>query len=255
MANEKTFSDQLFEEYLTSQGLTTFEYEKDWEGIPTHPDYTVYHDDRTLVFDVKEFDYHQYHPGQLVCDNPCDRIREKINQVRNQFKYFKDKPCGLVLYTHDPFAELHDETIMLGAMYGDFGLTMLFDTEKSSLVPDSKRQAFLTGGKMFRCESSKAQNQTISALITLRYVHVGSRRYQRLFRESLKTGERISTNTIDFDIDEKHVGVIVWENVYANLPLPRDIFSGSYDERWGLDGDALAQTFCGRGYCCSRRLS
>jgi hypothetical protein len=83
MANEKTFSDQLFEEYLISQGLTTFEYEKDWEGIPTHPDYTVYHDDRTLVFDVKQFDYHQYYPGQLVCDNPCDRIREKINRAQS----------------------------------------------------------------------------------------------------------------------------------------------------------------------------
>lgn len=247
MANEKTFSEVLFEEYLDSQGLTTFDYEKDWDGIPTHPDYTVCHDDRILIFDVKEFDYHQYHPGQLVCDNPCDRIRKKIERVRPQFKYFKDKPCCLVLYTHDPFVELHDETTMLGAMYGDFGLTMLFDTRTGSLVPDSKKQAFLTGGKLFRYESSKAQNQTISALVTLRYVHIGSRRYQKLFREARKTGEHISPNNVDFDIDEKRVGVIVWENAYAKIPFPRDLFCGSHDERWGIDGDAIAQTFVGAG--------
>jgi len=247
MASGKTFSEWLFEEYLDSQGITTFDYEKDWDEIPTHPDYTVYHDGRILVFDVKEFDYREYQPGQLVCDNPCDRIREKINQVRTQFKYFKDKPCCLVLYTHDPFVELHEDTTMLGSMYGDFGFTMLIDTEKGSAIPGSDTQQFLTGGKMFRYESSKPQNQTISALVTLRYVNVGSRRYQKLFREARETGEHISPNNIDFDIDEKRVGVIVWENAYAKIPFPRDLFSGYYDERWGVDGDAIARTFVGAG--------
>ena len=245
MANEKTFSDLLFEEYLASQGITTFDYEKDWEGIPTHPDYTVYHNGRTFIFDVKEFDWSQYYPGQLVSDNPCDRIREKINQVRTQFKYFKDKPCCLVLYTHDPLVELHEATTMLGAMYGDFGVTMLFDTEKGSAVPNSTKQAFLTGGKMFRYESSKPQNQTISALVTLRNIHVGQRRYQKIFRESLRSGQPIAP--IDFDTDEKRVGVIVWENAYARVPFPRDMFLGPYDMRWGVEGDAIIRIFAGEG--------
>src|SRR2546421_5962045 len=177
MSDAKTFSEQLFEEYLVSQSLTNFEYEKEWEGIPTHPDYTVYHNGRTYIFDVKEFDHKPLHSGQIVFDNPCTRIRKKIENVRNQFKYFKDKPCCLVLHTHDPLVELHEWTTVLGAMYGDFGVTILFDTEKGSAVPDSTRQAFLTGGKMFRYESSKLQNQTVSALVTLRYVYVGQRRY------------------------------------------------------------------------------
>lgn len=244
MANEKTFSDLLFEEYLVSQGIATFDYEKDWEGIPKHPDYTVYHNGSTFIFDVKEFDYHPRHPGQLVCDNPCDPIREKINQVRTQFKYFKDKSCCLVLYTHDPLVELHEDTTMLGAMYGDFGVTMLFDTQKGSAVPDSTRQRFLTGGKMFRYESSKLQNQTISALVTLRHIHVGQRRYQKIFRDSPRTGKPIAA--IDFDIDEKRLGVIVWENAYARVPFPRDMFLGTYDVRWGVEGDVITQIFSGK---------
>ncbi len=247
MSEAKTFSEKLFEEYLVLQDMTSFEFEKEWEGIPTHPDYTVYHNNSTFIFDVKEFDYRPLHPGQIVFDNPCDRIREKINEVRKrkQFKYFKDKPCCLVLYTHDPMVELHEWTTMLGAMYGDFGVTMLFDTENGSAVPDSTRQAFLTDGKMFRYESSKPQNQTISALVTLRYIHVGQRRYRKIFRESLKSVEPMAD--IDFDVDEKRVGVIVWENAHARVPLPRDMFLGSYDVRWGVEGDVITQIFTGKG--------
>lgn len=253
MSNKKTFSDLLFENYLASQGMTTFDYEKDWEGIPTHPDYAVYHNDSTFIFDVKEFDYHQYDPGQLVSDNPCDRIRQKIVDVRNQFKYFKDKSCCLVLYTDDPMVELHDWTTMLGAMYGDFGVTLLFNALTGSVVTDSAKQAFISGGKMFPPKSSKPQHTTISALVTLRYVHVGQKRYQKTIRESLKKGGDVFPK-VDFDIDEKHLGVIVWENAFARIPFPRDMFSGSYDERWGLDGDLVTQVFSGEGVLAHREL-
>lgn len=219
MGAEKNVSEQLFEDYLISQGITDFEFEKEWEGIPSHPDYVIYHDRRELIFDVKEFEFHYYPAGSFISDDPYARIREKINYVRNQFKYFKDKPCCLVLYTHDPMVELHDWTTVFGAMYGDFGVTMLFNTETGLAVADSTRQAFLSRGKMFRLESSKPQNTTISALITLRHVHVEEKR---------------------------NLGVIVWENAFANNPFPRDLFCGDYDERWGLDGDFLTRIFAGK---------
>lgn len=254
MSEAKLLSETLFEEYLVSQGMTNFEFEKEWEGIPTHPDYTVYHNDNVYIFDVKEFEFQPLHPGQLISDNPCDRIRQKIHGVRNQFKYFKDKPCCLVLYTYDPMVELHDWTTMLGAMYGDFGVTMLFDTATGSAVPDSTKQAFISGGKMFRPKSSEPQNTTISALVTVRYVHIGQKRYQKIFRESLKTGDNVSPTKIDFDVDEKHLGVIVWENAFARIPFHRDMFSGFYDERWGLEGDVVTQVFSGESILAYRRL-
>lgn len=49
----------------------------------------------------------------------------------------------------------------------------------------------------------------------------------------------------DFDAYEEQQGVIVWENAYARIPLSRELFTGPFDERWGLDGTDLASIYCG----------
>jgi hypothetical protein len=74
-------------------------------------------------------------------------------------------------------------------MYGDLGFTSLWNRVTGSQVPDSTRRTFLKNGKMFRSESREPQNQTISALITLRHALKGV------------------------------LGVIVWENHFA-CPFP-----------------------------------
>ncbi len=218
MTQEKLISESLFEKYLVSQGMTEFDYEKVWDGVPTHPDYTVYHNGDTYVFDVKQFEDETFIPavGGFAIER-YRRIREKINSASRQFKHqlFKDKPCCLVLYTLDPFVRLHESSVVLGAMYGDLGFTTLWDLTNGSPVPDSTKKAFLGNGKMLRSESRRPQNQTISALITLRTV--GSR----------------------------GVGVIVWENYLARIPFSRDIFCGPYDERWGRDVDLIKPIFIG----------
>jgi len=217
LAKTRTFSEQLFEDYLRSQGLTNFAYEKEWEGIPTRPDYTVYHKSDVYVFDVKQFENQTSIPlsGSFGVE-PYSRIREKINRVRSQFKYFKDKPCCLVLYTLDPFIRLREASVVLSAMYGDLGFTTLYDKTTGRPVPKSTKREFLENGKMLRYESGQAQNQTISTLITLRIVG--------------QTGE---------------VGVIVWENYFARRQFPRSLFCGPFDERWGRNGDSIEQVFVG----------
>lgn len=215
--SEKNISERLFEEYLLSQGIYDFEYERLWPGIPTRPDYTIEHNGATYLFDVKEFKDEEFIPpsaGAFAVDR-YTRIREKINKVRSQFKHFKDKPCCLVLYTLDPFVRLQEPFIVLGAMYGDLGFTSLWNRLTGSQVPDSTRRTFLKNGKMFRPESREPQNQTISALITLRHVLQGV------------------------------PGVIVWENHFARVPFPRTIFCGPYDERWGKDENQLKRLFIG----------
>lgn len=227
MADDKPISESLFEEYLISQGMTNFEFEKVWEGIPTHPDYTVYYNGSVYIFDVKEFEGRPIPVGTFAFD-PYGRIREKIDNVRSQFKYFKDKPCCLVLYTFDPFVRLREPAVMLAAMYGDLGFGMIYNTETGSVIPDSIKRSFLVKGKMFRHESRKAQNQTISAIITLRYIYVG---------------------------EQMHLGVIVWENDFARRQFPRDVFCGPYDERWGRDGDLITRIFAGEGVLALQELN
>ncbi len=197
------------------------------------------------IFDVKEFELRPI-PTGLFFRDPYARIREKINYVRKQFKYFKDRSCCLVLYSFDPMVELYDWIIMLSAMYGDFGLSIPVDTEKGETLTDAAKQSFLARGKMFRLESSKPQNTTISAIISLRHVHVGEVR-QLVCQELQRSGESISPEDADFDIDEKCPAAIVWENAFARIPFPRELFSGFYDERWGLDGDFITRVFAGEG--------
>jgi hypothetical protein len=213
----KTVSELLFEQYLVSQGITAFEFEKVWPGIPTHPDYTFKHDEIDYVFDVKEFKDEEFVPpaaGAFAIE-PYGRIRAKINRARSQFKYFKDKPCCLVLYTLDPFVRLTEPHVVLSAMYGDLGFTTYWDLTTGSIVPNSTHRAFLHNGKMFRFESRQPQNQTISALITLRHTK------------------------------NAQLGVIVWENHLARIPFPRSVFCGPNDERWGKDGDEIKRLFVG----------
>ncbi len=173
----------------------------------------------TYLFDVKKFKDEEFIPpsaGGFAVER-YGRIREKINRCRSQFKDFKNKSCCLVLYTLDPFVRLTTPHVVLGAMYGDLGFTTAWDLTIGSPVPNSTQFAFLRNGKMFRYESGRPQNQTISAVISLRRVPSGE------------------------------LGVIVWENHHARLPFPRDMFCGPYDERWGKDGAHIKQIFAGKG--------
>jgi len=40
---------------------------------------------------------------------------------------------------------------------------------------------------------------------------------------------------VGFEVDEVQQCFIVWGNIFARIPLSRDLFSGPYDERWGLE--------------------
>jgi hypothetical protein len=44
----------------------------------------------------------------------------------------------------------------------------------------------------------------------------------------------------------KVLRTIVYENPHAAKPLPRDIFVGPFDERWGQSGDYIAPVYTGK---------
>jgi hypothetical protein len=103
------------------------------------------------------------------------------------------------------------------------------------------------------------QNRTISSIIVLEQFPVGKRRFDiqvrtmegKLGRE-LKLDEFLEmierTRGTDQDISLSQLRVVVCENPYCYTPLPRAIFCGPYDERYGLDqrsGAAIARVFAG----------
>jgi len=243
MTSEHTIGEERFETYLESMGYP-FEFEKEYPGKQKRPDYTVTKNG-TFLFDVKDADPNM--PLGFNQFDPHDPIIERINAGRKKFKEFKEFPCCVVLQNNgNMFMDIEHAPIVLGAMYGKVGFTVpLYVGVGAPSEPPLPQQAFL-GGAQFLPD----KNTTISALISLRQVAVGKQRLRKIREENpgvhfddafAMAVERFGP---DF-FDEFQQGVIVWENVHARLPLPRNLFDGPFDERWGLDGGGLACIFCG----------
>jgi hypothetical protein len=79
---------------------------------------------------------------------------------------------------------------------------------------------------------------------------VGTKRLARIWREfpnlSIEEAvEEAAKKFPDFDLDEKRLGVIVWENAVARIPLSRSMFDGPFDERWGYENEYQGIVFRG----------
>ncbi len=225
-----------------------YELEREFPGKSKRPDYTVTKNG-VFLFDVKDFD--PYTPLGAGAD-PYPQIRGKIDASREKFKEFKEYSCSIVLWNNGN-AFVHDgrPKSMLGAMYGDAGFTLPIDTTIGAACGDLFRYG----------DADNAKNTTISALITLRYVGIGSRRVDKIRQEHKSIDKNygkedpISTYSEvcaeaakrypDFDADEKQLGAIVWENAVARIPLSRELFTGPYDEWWGCKNGYQSIVFRG----------
>lgn len=236
-----------------------YEFEKEFPGKSRRPDYTVTKNGVSL-FDVKDFD--PAAPKGVGAYDPYARIRQKIVAGKEKFKEFKEFPCSLVLRNNgNPLVHLHKPEIVLGAMYGDSGVTIPIDTRTGAACGDFT-PAFLGRGKMFRYgDIDNASNTTISALITLRFVGVGQRRIDKIWQERKSIDKNFGKEDLaaafaevcakaakrhpDFNAEEKQLGVIVWENAVARIQLSRELFTGPYDERWGFGDNQQRIVFRG----------
>lgn len=251
MQNPKNFSDLLFEEYLISQGITDFVYEKEHTHTNRKPDYIFAKDSRNYVFDVKEFEGVGITEGHMFFTPSYQKIREKINHSIKQFKDFKNESCCLVLYSFD-FGidrDLHCPSTIYGAMYGDVGWTIpIILDNKNSDIPKTVRTSFggsenKNRGKMLRYDSKGAnrpidsQNTTVSALIVLReFVNNELGCF-----ETLRSSE--NKNSIS---ENSKVGVIVYENRFARNSFPKNLFCGDFDIRFGFNGNVIKKEFVGK---------
>jgi hypothetical protein len=247
--SQKTISEELVERYLGSQGLA-FAFEKEYEGKSRRPDYTVAIGGKDFLFEVKEFQPDDMPLGFSQFD-PYPLIRAKIDAARRKFKEFEGFPCCLVLYNKGAFVMTERPYIILGAMYGDAGFKIPFDRNLGKTAGDPEA-AFLGRAKMIRPHWREPENRRISAILTLRYHPVGTRRLSQWWegiRAQIRAGtiEPDAVPEPDFDLGELGLGLVVWDNAYAETPLPLDIFRGPYDERWSVVDDDQRLSFRGAG--------
>ncbi len=270
-AARKTAGEVAFEDYLRSQGVTDFIHEKPFPGKSKRPDYSVTLVGREHLFELKDIEKELPVPAVALQDrahlseaedadtepptpsfvgfwDPYGPIREKIDQARKKFKEFKDYPCSLVIHLTHGFALIDDPKVIYGAMHGDPAIEFLLDKEKGRLVPDSQREVFTKDGRMTQPHWKDPQNTTINAIIALRGVRIGEKRFVHEYLAQFGKGWPAHIDDeVDYDKTEIGRGVVVFENVHARFPLDRQLFRGRFDERWGADGDTVTRIFAGPG--------
>lgn len=145
--------------------------------------------------------------------------------------------------------------IVLGAMLGSVGFVVPFNeaTGDWSGTPVIDN-VFMDGGKMFHPHIKTPQNTTISAIIALERFNVGQHelqieveRKERAEQRSLPLEEHLAMMKANPEGYRRRVlRTIVYENPHAKRPLPHDIFTGPFDERWGEENAVIKQVVIGQ---------
>ena len=188
--------------------------------------------------------------GSSLQLNPHPEIIKRIKAGQKKFKEFREFPCCVVMQNNGNISAMFEEpSVVLGTMYGRiaFRVPVYVGNGPPTKPAPSSRWVF-TQGAWFQPN----RNTRISALITLRRIAVGRGRLRRIQQDnpgmSFDEAHNLASERFGADyFGELQQGVIIWENVYARAPLPRDIFNGPYDERYGLDGTDMTRVFCGSG--------
>ena len=257
----KNKSEILFEAYLRSQGHTDCAFEPEIEGTSRHPDYRLSWSEQDILFEVKEFRAaaDDFGSGFGFFD-PYPPLRKKIDAARVKFKSLKQYCCCLVLYNRDKPLVLLDWQHVYGAMLGNLGFSVpIHVPERPAPEDDAINSIFMSGGKMHKEHQGVAvapQNQTISAILVLGRVPVGNRLFHADLRErEVRQGrefaleERLreleASQGTARDARRQPLRVVVYENPYARVLLPAELFRGPHDERYGGRDGRIQRLFQG----------
>jgi hypothetical protein len=235
----QNLSELLFEEYLQGQGLGQPDHEPQVAGKSTRLDYRVSFSGKTLWFEVKQFAEVDLGDGGPY--DPYISIRKKIAKAAAQFSEYKGECCSIVLYNDAiNLAQISTPEIVLGAMLGNISIRVPVNFETGEETGPATT-FFSEGGKLIHPHLKTPQNTTVGSVIALEKLPLGRREFQIKLAQKEATEERRLPweefhNLFQEDLDANTRTVlrtIVYENPYAAMTLPPDIFTGPFDERWG----------------------
>jgi hypothetical protein len=250
----KNESEKIFEQYLNSNG-----YQEKWAYEPTipgkskKPDYMLNFNNKNCFFEVKELRKKPDEPNFPAYINPYKSLRSEINEVRRQFKEYKNYSCSLVVFNIDDRQARLAPLYVYGAMLGNLGLEMDYDPEKGEVDTDSARNVFDKKGKMINYKRLQPQNKTISTVVVLENFRDDSE-IQKATREKVNKQSKPLTqekwHLIIEDIVRIHHSVyvprvVIVENPFATIVFPENLFVGPFDERWKIQNDKIERVFAG----------
>jgi excisionase family DNA binding protein len=250
---KQNVSELLFEEYLAEYSWPAPEHHPPFPGTTKLVDYRVTHKEQTLWFEVKEF------AGDEILENgggfydPYVSVRAKIGKASEKFRKYDGECCSLVLFNEQAnLVDIATPMLVLGAMLGNFGFRVPLNfSPRESVSPVLSE--FMAGGKMIHPHMKTPQNTTISAIIALERFPVGQKEFRIQVAQKEFDGKRRLSEQELMDLwelnraahERRVLRAIVYDNPYANRPLPSDIFVGPFDERWGPSGKSISSTFIG----------
>ena len=243
----KTGGELLFEKYLNAQGVK-FKYEPPLSGTRKLIDYVVEHPTHgQILLEVKDI-HHPPPAGSLTAFDPHKEIRRKIDEGRKKFKSLPDALCVLVIVAAPGgFVDLLSPRIILGAMYGDLGVTIPVNPELGHFDASKIEPRFLVGkGKMVR--PNCFANTRIAALISLINYDTSSKEgLKYIMTDDGRTKEDRWTDILNGTVRFSEIPcVTVWENGTAKRRLPQDIFRGDMDAWWTFDEEKQTLSFVGK---------
>ena len=239
----KNESEKIFEQYLDSNGFQgKWNYEPSIPGKNKRIDYLLDFNSEKYFFEVKELRRKPNQTfGEAAWIDPYKSLRDEINEARKKFREYKEYSCSLVVYNlSDLHARLNKPIYVFGAMLGNLGFTMDYDSQKGAAITGSEKNVFLNGGKMIKNKRGHPQNTTISAIIILKEYLDNSEVEDALKEEITKQDKQLTVEEkldIRIKLYEKHhvtsvPTVVVIENPFAQKPFPKGLFNGPFDEHW-----------------------
>jgi excisionase family DNA binding protein len=237
--NRQNPSEMLFEDYLDQQGLADRDYEPSVAGKKSRIDCRVRWNGQALWFEVTEFG--EVDVGGGGAYDPYIAIRNKIGRAAAQFSEYEGECCSVVLYNDKiNLASVYAPEIVLGAMLGNVSVRVPVDFETGAESGPTST-FFSDGGKMVHPHLKTPRNTAVSAVIALEQLGIGGRQFRVMLARKEADENRVLPwsefhELFQSDLQahtKKILRVLVYENPYAASPLPKEIFNGSFDERWG----------------------
>lgn len=253
----KTVSEELFEQYLESSGMTDYRYQPELPGTSRRPDYELVVPGQRILFEVKEFQAtaRDFSIGGGSFDAYV-HIREKIGAGRKKFKDLEGNCCCLVLYNHYKPLVILDWRFIYGAMLGNIAFRMPFSSDTGAPMDTEMKLVFAGGGEIVRYPGARPQNTTISAVIVLSQFPIGQRRFNvEVRRRELALGRELTWEEFwsvmqgvkgtELDLSLRQIRLVVHENPDALVRLPEELFRSPYDERYGLKEGRIQSLYVG----------
>jgi hypothetical protein len=255
---ERTESEVLFELYLNTSGFIDYKFGHEHPGKSKRPDFSISIRGKEYLFEIKEFRAkpQDFREGGGAYD-PYGPIRDKISKAQKQFQEFRDSCCCLVLYNAEkPLVDLEWRYIF-GAMLGNLGFRFPIDPSGSArdveFQPGFTGRGKKQGGRMLHYDRQENpvsfQNTSVSAILVLEQFRIGYRRFEiELHRKERELSRKLTWEEHMAMVNEargterdnrlRELRVVICENPYARIPLPKELFRGPYDERYGnLNGE------------------